>query len=75
MLLASDGITIGVKWKTVLPSKIYGDFFTVQLIAAIAKHCKRDWWNSGAKQDFSGFMQGKFLLYFETNPIFPTFPA
>ena len=29
MLLASDGITIGEKWTTVLPSKIDGDFFTV----------------------------------------------
>ena len=27
MLLASDGITIGEKWTTVLPSKIGVDFF------------------------------------------------
>ena len=27
MLLASDGITIGEKWTTVLPSKIDVDFF------------------------------------------------
>ena len=27
MLLASDGITIGEKWTTVLPSIIDGDFF------------------------------------------------
>ena len=38
-------------------------------------HCKRDWLNSGAKQDFSGFLLGKSLLYAETNPIFLTFPA
>ena len=27
MLLSSDGITIGEKWTTVLPSEIDGDFF------------------------------------------------
>ena len=27
MLLASDGITIGEKWTTVLTSKIDGDYF------------------------------------------------
>ena len=34
MLLASDGIAIGEKWTTVLPSKIDGDFF-------YSVHC---WW-------------------------------
>ena len=37
MLLASDRITIGEKWTTVLQCKIDGDFFTVYIIRMIAK--------------------------------------
>ena len=31
MLLASDGITIGEKWTTVLPSKIDVDFYSADI--------------------------------------------
>ena len=42
MLLASDSITIGEKWTTVLPSEIDVDFFTVcaQLCVWEHKCCK-----------------------------------
>ena len=37
MLLASDGITIGEKWTTVLPSEIDVDFFySVGLLANVS---------------------------------------
>ena len=54
MLLASDGIDIGEKWTTVLPSKIDVDFFysvkdDIILMKYLALFCERNTLHSYTK--------------------------
>ena len=41
MLLATDGITIGEKWTTVLPSKIDIDFFNSVMCLVVIYGCQK----------------------------------
>ena len=60
------GPVSGTKWHQ--PSLLRGAVNPLQadnmrLVAVEKAHCKRDWWNSGAKQIFPDNMLGIALLY------------